>query len=126
MGIMLARANDCWGGEVRHVGSCGIWLIATDSVWSFATHEILEVQCLFALVGSLLGRIPLLKRWTLPKKLISERVHRECLANFVATGMQETRDRTGILIYLSELEHRVEILADRFLPGLLMILQIIY
>ena len=32
---------------------------------------------------------------------------------FIEHGLVETRDRTGILIYLSLLEHRVEVLADR-------------
>jgi putative membrane protein len=32
---------------------------------------------------------------------------------FVEHGITETRDRSGVLVYLSEAEHRIEILADR-------------
>lgn len=32
---------------------------------------------------------------------------------FLERGVTETRDRSGVLIFLSELEHRVEILGDR-------------
>jgi len=40
-------------------------------------------------------------------------VDRAAKLAFVEHGLVETRDRTGILIYVSLLEHRVEVLADR-------------
>jgi putative membrane protein len=32
---------------------------------------------------------------------------------FIEEGVTETRERSGVLLYLSEAEHRVELLADR-------------
>jgi len=60
-----------------------------------------------------LPRWPGVKRFLVPRVFMAKRVHRQALANFFAMGLHETRDRTGVLIYISLLEHRVEILADR-------------
>jgi putative membrane protein len=48
-----------------------------------------------------------------PNPLFEERVHHAASRAFHETGMVETRDRTGILIYVSLLERRVEVIADR-------------
>jgi putative membrane protein len=40
-------------------------------------------------------------------------VHTLALASFTQHGLHYTRDHTGILILVSLLEHRVEVLADR-------------
>jgi putative membrane protein len=43
------------------------------------------------------------------RRAVSDRVKQL----FLELGIIETRDRSGVLVYLSELERRVEILADR-------------
>lgn len=45
--------------------------------------------------------------------LRSKQVMRGAMVTFAEHGVTETRDRSGVLIYLSELEHRVVILADK-------------
>ena len=40
-------------------------------------------------------------------------VDRAARLAFLSQGLVETRDRTGILIFVSLLEHRVEVIADR-------------
>lgn len=56
-------------------------------------------------------RIPALKRLILP------RGRRSCasmhLAAFAEQGLHHTREKTGILLFASLLEHRVTVLADR-------------
>src|SRR4029453_11080056 len=47
------------------------------------------------------------------KGRIAEAVHSLALASFTQHGLHYTRDHTGILIVVSLLEHRVEVLADR-------------
>ncbi|MET0410717.1 MAG: TPM domain-containing protein [Polyangiaceae bacterium] len=52
------------------------------------------------------------------RALVAEGVQRQKVAArarqlFVEQGITETRDRSGVLVYLSEVEHRIEILADR-------------
>ena len=43
---------------------------------------------------------------------IDEEVHQRALQAFFSRNLHATKDRTGILIMVSLLEHRVEILAD--------------
>ena len=66
-----------------------------------------------ALVGFLAGRMSIIKRFVASKDRITEAVHTLALASFSENGLHYTRDHTGILILVSLLEHRVEVLADR-------------
>lgn len=66
-----------------------------------------------ALAGFLLGRIPAIKRLVIPQSRVAEAVHALALASFTQHGLHYTRDHTGILILVSLVEHRVEVLADR-------------
>lgn len=61
---------------------------------------------------TLLGIGPLL-RHLVPANTMDGRVRERALAAFTAEGVAETRDRSGVLIFFSELEHRIVILADR-------------
>lgn len=65
-----------------------------------------------ALVFFLFGWGPIL-RWMTSDKQLAQEVDARAKQAFVDLGVVETRDRSGVLIFLSELEHRVEILADR-------------
>jgi putative membrane protein len=66
-----------------------------------------------ALGGFLLCRIPAVKRFFTPKNRIAQAVHVTCLAAFTEQGLHYTRGHTGILILVSLLERRVQVLADR-------------
>ena len=66
-----------------------------------------------AFAGFLVGRIPAVKRLFATNHRIAEAVHSLALASFTEHGLHHTRDHTGILICVSLLEHRVEVLADR-------------
>ena len=66
-----------------------------------------------AMVGFLLCRIPSVKRSLTSNNRVAEAMHTTCLAAFTEHGLHYTRDHTGILIMISLLEHRVQVLADR-------------
>ena len=66
-----------------------------------------------ALAGFFLGRLAAVKRLLVSQDRIAEAVHTLALASFTEHGLHYTRDHTGILILVSLLEHRVEVLADR-------------
>lgn len=66
-----------------------------------------------ALLGFLLCRIAAVKRLLASKSRIAAAVHTTCLAAFTEHGLHYTSDHTGILILVSLLERRVEVLADR-------------
>lgn len=63
--------------------------------------------------GFALARIPFLKRLFVVKTRRSESVTLGAMAQFMNEGLVETRDRTGILIYISAFEHQAMILADK-------------
>jgi putative membrane protein len=80
--------------------------------WSSA-----EMHMIWPLAGALLGYflagLAAVKQRFLPKARVAESVHLRSLAAFTANGLHHTKAHTGILIFVSLLEHRVIVLADR-------------
>jgi putative membrane protein len=66
----------------------------------------------FLLVRLLLGYMPLRMALT-PGRTKTRRVHRRAIELFRTGCELKTRGRTGVLLYLSLLEHRAEIVADK-------------
>jgi putative membrane protein len=66
-----------------------------------------------AAAGFFICRVPSIKRRLLPPRRRDDAVLQRSLAAFSAEGLHHTRDHTGILIFVSLLEHEVEVLADR-------------
>ncbi len=84
------------------------WAFGGSSVWVFLPLFFLG----YFLFRALIRRTPELKRRLLPAAEISEEVEEKALVSFIEHGLHQTRDRTGILILISLLEHRVFVLAD--------------
>ena len=61
----------------------------------------------------LLFNIPFLDRLIVPKKVMKKKVSDRAFLHFIQAGIVETRDRSGILIFISHLERRVMIIADK-------------
>jgi putative membrane protein len=76
-----------------------------------------EVPVLFA-VHALLGIGPL-QRALISEAVIDRHVTDRAFANFARRGIHQTSGGTGVLIFISELEHRVVILGDRGIHQLL-------
>jgi putative membrane protein len=66
----------------------------------------------FLLFHELVKRIPWLKRVFITKAEIAEEVEEAALTSFYRNGLNNTRDRTGILIFISVFERRAFVLAD--------------
>ena len=66
----------------------------------------------FALLVLLLDLRPIL-RLVLPARLARARVERAAELAFLEAGVAETRERSGVLIFVSLLERHVAVLADR-------------
>ncbi len=66
-----------------------------------------------AVLGYALCSIPSIKRWILSRQRVAEAIHLRSLAAFTGQGLHHTREHTGILLFVSLLEHRVVVLADR-------------
>jgi putative membrane protein len=62
--------------------------------------------------GVLATYVPPLQRLLAGADLLDETVHRRALQAFVEEEVFDTRDRTGILLFVSLREHRIEVLGD--------------
>lgn len=69
----------------------------------------------FMIIGLfyLLFNLPFFDKLIVPKKIMAKKVADRALLHFIQAGVTETRDRTGILIFISYLEQRVELVADK-------------
>ncbi|MDC7232940.1 MAG: TPM domain-containing protein [Spirochaetales bacterium] len=59
------------------------------------------------------SNIPAIDRIIIPRSVMNARVRSRALRHFTESGVYATADGTGILIFISLLERRVEILADK-------------
>jgi putative membrane protein len=84
-------------------------------LWSVAT--ILWLQLAAALLTSALCSVPAILRRIVPRAIVQEQVEQRAALAFLEHGVFATRDRTGVLILISELEHRVAILGDAGIHG---------
>jgi len=102
---------DLLGGIACGWLSLGFLLL---SDWSFSIASLwLEPLACGLLGGWLVSRTPALRRWLTPAKWRREAVTRCARATFFERRISETRDRSGLLVYLSQLEREVVVLADR-------------
>ena len=91
------------------------WLLGWNAEFSRAALMLalfVLLTLVFLLFRLMLAWMPLRMALT-PGRTKTRRVHRRAVELFRATCQLKTRGRTGILIYLSLLERRAEILADR-------------
>ena len=103
--------------EVELLGTITGLLVGIMAEWFWSdpwgSHFFNLWPVIGATAGFLICRIPQVKRLLVPKSRITDAVHTLALASFTEYGLHYTRDHTGILILVSLLEHRVEVLADR-------------
>jgi putative membrane protein len=76
-------------------------------------YLLFGLQVITGIIFWQLGQIPFLIRVLTSQRRMGEEVHEAALAAFTRNGLHHTKGETGVLIYISLLEHRVEILADR-------------
>jgi putative membrane protein len=74
--------------------------------WVF-TYQL----ALFIVVAIVLG-LPAFRYLVTPKRLMHKYAHRHAAAQFLARNLHTTRNRTGVLIFVSLLERYCEIIAD--------------
>lgn len=68
---------------------------------------------LVGLIAYLAAQIPALDRLVVPKRAMHAAVAKRARRHFMESGAYDTVDRTGILLFVSQLERRVELIADR-------------
>lgn len=84
-------------------------LFFNDSLWIF-----LPLAALLAFVfGWFTNQLPMVKRYFILKARIEEEVEQRAVQAFYEKGLNKTRDNTGVLFFISLLEHKAWILADK-------------
>ncbi len=121
-----------WAAGVALLGPAllllaGVHVEAPDLLggWSAAqVASVAEAAARRALIGAVLLQgvlfvgvlallsYPPLRRLLTPRTLKRDRVRRRAQEQFVAKNMHATRERTGVLIYVSFAEHMAELIAD--------------
>lgn len=86
----------------------------TELAWKpLVAAELGLVTCLGAIIGALIASdVPAIKRLFAGKKMMELRVRQRAIEAFLAEEVFTTRELTGILIFLSLLEHKVLVLGD--------------
>ena len=72
-----------------------------------------QVQVLVFLLAAILFQLDLLKMYLIPRSVKHWRASLRAREQFFLQGLHTTKDRTGILIFVSVAEHYVEIIADK-------------
>jgi len=72
---------------------------------------------LMILVLYFVGNIAAIDRLIVPRRVRESWVKRRAMQHFLESGVGHTKDGTGILIFISQLEERVELLADKGIAG---------
>lgn len=81
--------------------------------WLFTPWGVVVTALGAAIVGGLLAAyVGPVQRVLAGDDLLDETVHRRAFQSFVEEEVFDTRDRTGILIFVSLWEHRIEVLGD--------------
>lgn len=81
--------------------------------WLYTGWGMALLASLAGVVGAVLAAtIPPLKRFLAGQDRLATRVHRRASLAFLDEEVFKTRDRTGILLFVSLFEHRIEVLGD--------------
>ncbi len=105
------RAAAVTGGVILLLG---ILVFLFVDVWLPLTLFEFMAAALFAALGvfALVHAVPSLKRRLVGRRLMDHRVRMRAEEAFLSEEVFKTRERTGILIFVSLLEHRVVVLGD--------------
>jgi putative membrane protein len=114
--IALARRSSDYGRE-RALASFVATLVVAVGVYHFLPQLpevwVLCGQAPLGLAFWWLSAWPVLLRRVVPREAQHSGVHARAQQLFLELGVTETRQRSGVLLLLSESERRVELLADR-------------
>ncbi len=68
---------------------------------------------IFISAAYFIANISYIDRLITPKKIMKQKTSQRALRYFIESGVCYTKEQTGILIFISLLEHRVEMIADK-------------
>ena len=88
------------------------WLLGFTPLW-LEVGDVLLIQLLVFIVLALLLRLPPIMFRLVPKSVRHWRASNLARRQFLEQNLHHTKGDTGLLIFVAEAEHYVEILADR-------------
>ena len=106
-GIHVTAPDDFGGGW-----TAAQMTSAAEGAARAALSGTILLQCVLFVAVAILVAIPPIRRFMTPRGLKRERVRRRAQEQFLAKNLQATRERTGVLIYVSAKEHMAELIAD--------------
>lgn len=104
------RHADLTAGAVAALGYLCLFLYHPEP-FDFTFFPLEQVGC-FVLVALACSRLPALRRLLAGRRAREKNVELAAKAMFVDRGISKTRARTGVLVYLSELERGVVVIPD--------------
>ena len=119
--VVAARQSDDYIHVPIHIATAAALavplaepLLARFASWSAITiGQLFLVQLVTFITVALILSLPALRYSVTPKKLMKKYAHRNAAAQFLASNLSATRERTGVLIFVSLLEHYVEVIGDK-------------
>jgi putative membrane protein len=104
------HANVAIGGAVAFAGLAV--MLFGDHVFAL-TSILVDPFVLGGLAGTVVELLPGVKRALAPRAMRHREVVRAARATFVERGVHHTRDRGGLLVYISWLEREIVLIPDR-------------
>ncbi|UDL94448.1 hypothetical protein LGH83_18410 [Lichenihabitans sp. PAMC28606] len=86
------------------------WFMIEFTLWSI--ERVFVVQLVLFAVLLLALSVPAIRMMLVPRALMRKRAHRAAAEQFLLRGLTRKRDRTGVLIFVSEAERYARIIAD--------------
>ena len=80
--------------------------------WLYSAWAVALVMSLGGVAGALAALLDPVRRALAGTDLLDETVHRRAAVAFIDEEVFDTRDRTGILLFVSLFEHRIEVVGD--------------
>lgn len=81
--------------------------------WSSGILQQIALVCLSLLSGVFLSRFAFLNRLVFSNETLESQCRTKALAFFYQSDIKKTQEHTGVLVFISEFEHQVIILADQ-------------
>ncbi|MEW6596998.1 MAG: TPM domain-containing protein [Pseudomonadota bacterium] len=98
-------------GVFRHLGlAARAWSLHLDVITAVTGYVF--VQCILFLAVFVAASVPAVRRWLTPALIKRKHVRARATEQFLARGLDRTRERIGVLIFVSLKDRQVEILAD--------------
>ena len=113
--MVLAKRSDNYGYAPTLLAACTSMLIPLASLfWPFwlSLSEVVFIQFMAFFGLTILLRIPALIRLVVPRRTKFLRASNIAMRQFLTQQVHTTKDNLGLLIFVSELEHYIEITPD--------------